>query len=140
MYEFQSASRAFGLVNNNENSPLFVMMLRNPIDRMMSLYNHWYHQELNTGDDTRQQVDVVDEYVSDDDSGNGYALSLEELVKLELKLLNNETPRSYLSFIKTSLINRRNIFKIQKAIVKLRKYMEVRNSNNKMMIVDQYFG
>jgi hypothetical protein len=59
MYEFQAASRALGSFashspTQSSTSPLYVMMLRHPVSRMVSLYNHWFVQERNTGAGVRE--------------------------------------------------------------------------------------
>lgn len=83
--------------------PLFIILLKDPIQRTISLYNHWSLQELSTG--------------------NGYSLSLENMIELELNLLALPYPQSLLSIIYTSILNRTNIKLLFEAEEKLYSYM-----------------
>ena len=57
--------------------------------------------------------------------GNGYGLSLEALVELELDLLQRDTPRALLQSVQQALDSKSNIRKVQKALFGLRRFMEV---------------
>jgi hypothetical protein len=84
LYEHESVSSILSsLITETNASPLFILLLRDPIQRTISLYNHWSIQEAN--------------------SGNGYALPLEQLLELELDLLLLPQPQRLLRAIFSSL-------------------------------------
>ena len=67
MFEYSLGSYALNeLAKETKAEPLYIILLKDPVQRIMSLYNHWYLQE----------------------KGNGYSLDLEELVQLELAILS----------------------------------------------------
>jgi hypothetical protein len=87
LYEYELTSRILSsFAKETHATPLFLLLLRDPIQRTISLYNHWYLQELHTG--------------------NGYSLPLEQLLELELNLLSLPYPQSLLQSIYSSLLNR----------------------------------
>lgn len=82
MYEYVNASLVLGkLANQSTFTPLFLILLRNPITRIQSLYNHWMIQE----------------------GVNGYIWSLDKVLQLELELLSTTESQKFLSIIATSI-------------------------------------
>ena len=70
MYEHYAAARAIGAFNAPQDqaqarpfsqlrTPLYVMMLRHPVERIISLYNHWFRQEQHTGGWRGRREEVV---------------------------------------------------------------------------------
>jgi hypothetical protein len=105
LYEYAAASLILGrILANTFIPPLFIILLKDPVSRTISLYNHWYLQELQTG--------------------NGYSLSLEELVSLELDLLSRPYPSSLLNMIVESVHNETRVRAVLGAAASLRAYME----------------
>jgi hypothetical protein len=71
------------LATETKASPLFILLLRDPLQRTISLYNHWSLQEAKTH--------------------SGYSLPLEKLLELELNLLSLPHPQRLLQHITTAL-------------------------------------
>lgn len=101
-YEYQKASLVLGnILYKTSTYPLFLVLLRNPVDRARSLYNHWMIQE----------------------KSNGYALPLEQLLELELSLLETPEAVKYLQIISDS--HSSSLLAISRAFDNLRDYMTV---------------
>lgn len=103
MFEHVSASRILGhIANETSMSPLFIMLLREPVSRTISLFNHWYLQGLR------------------------HDIPLEELIALELSLLSLPYPSSLLHEIAQALdhLSKSNINTVIRAEADLRTYME----------------
>lgn len=104
LYEHELGTYTLSHFAKETNSlPLFIILLKDPIQRSISLYNHWSIQELKTG--------------------NGYSLPLENILELELNLLSLPYPKSLLSIIYNSILNRTNIKSLFEAEENLYNYM-----------------
>jgi hypothetical protein len=119
LYEYQLTSHILSSFAKETNaSPLFLLLLRDPIQRTISLYNHWYLQELHTG--------------------NGYSLPLEQLLELELNLLSLPYPQSLLQSIYSAITNHTSLSSLFASHEKLIQYMATslsdlsKNSNGRL--------
>ena len=104
LYEHHLGTIALSsFIQQTNATPLFIILLKDPIQRLISLYNHWYLQELHTK--------------------NGYSLSLESLIELELNLLSLPYPQLLLSTIYSTILNRTSLKLLFETENKLYLYM-----------------